>query len=364
MTEMTHKERFLAAVSRKPVDLLPHGDGLWGETHKKYLEQKKIVEGEDMVRHFDMSWRGAGWLNSTGDLDFADQTIEENEETVLKLNGNGAKLRWWKKKSGTPEHVDFAVQERTAWEQLIKPHLLKLDRRRVPFEWFRNEKKVAADEKRAFLWQGVAPFEQIHPVCGHEYMLLGMAMDPDWVKDMAMTFADMTIMCLETLFAEEGAPDAMWFFEDMGFKERPFMSPAMYEELIMPAHKKLFDFSHSKGLKVIVHSCGFVEPLIPGLINAGMDCLQAMEVKAGMDMPRIAKQYGHKISFCGNIDIRVLATNDRKLIDEELNRKIIPVLKMGSGFILHTDHSIPPEVEHDTLEYFFQHGRKITQRLQ
>ncbi|MEI6217955.1 MAG: uroporphyrinogen decarboxylase family protein [bacterium] len=363
MVEMTHKERVLAALDRKPVDLLPCGDGLWGETHKKYLDQNKITAGEDMVRHFDMSWRGAGWLNSTGDLDFVDKIIEEDDETKLTLNGNGAKLRWWKGKSGTPEHVDFAVQERAAWEQLIKPHLIKLDRRRVPFEWYRNEKKVAADEKRAFFWQGVAPFEQIHPVCGHEYMLLGMAMDPDWVKDMMMTFADMTILCLETLFAEEGTPDAMWFFEDMGFKERPFMSPAMYEELVMPAHKKLFDFSHSHGLKVVVHSCGFVEPLVPGLIAAGMDCLQAMEVKAGMDMPRLAKQFGDKISFCGNIDIRILGTNDRKLIDEELNRKIIPVLKMGGGFILATDHSIPPEVEHDTLEYFFQHGRRITQRI-
>ena len=175
MVEMTHKERVLAALDRKPVDLLPCGDGLWGETHKKYLDQNKITAGEDMVRHFDMSWRGAGWLNSTGDLDFVDKIIEEDDETKLTLNGNGAKLRWWKGKSGTPEHVDFAVQERAAWEQLIKPHLIKLDRRRVPFEWYRNEKKVAADEKRAFFWQGVAPFEQIHPVCGHEYMLLGMA---------------------------------------------------------------------------------------------------------------------------------------------------------------------------------------------
>ena len=360
---MTHKERVLAALDRRPVDLLPHGDGLWGETHGKYVKEKKMTEGEDESRHFDMSWRGTGWLNSTADLDFTEKTVEETDETVLKLNGNGAKLRWWKHKSGTPEHVDFNVKERPDWEELIKPHLVKMDRRRIPFERFRDEKKIAADEKRAFFWEGVAPFEQIHPVCGHEYMLLGMAMDPDWVKDMAMTFADMTIMHLETLFAEEGLPDAMWFYEDMGFKERPFMSPAMYEELIMPAHKKLFGFSHSKGLKVVVHSCGFVEPLVPGLIRAGMDCLQAMEVKAGMDMPRLAKQFGNNISFCGNIDIRVLATNDRKLIDEELDRKIIPVLKMGSGFILHSDHSIPPDVEHDTLEYFFQHGRRITQRI-
>jgi uroporphyrinogen decarboxylase len=149
----------------------------------------------------------------------------------------------------------------------------------------------------------------------------------------------------------------------MGFKDKPFMSPDMYREIVEPGHKRLFDYSHSLGLKVIVHSCGFVEPLVPGLIRAGMDCLQAMEVKAGMDMPRLARQFGDRISFCGNIDIRIVAGNDRHAIDEELNRKIVPVLKAGSGYILHSDHSIPPDVEHDTLDYFFQHGSRIVERM-
>jgi len=112
-----------------------------------------------------------------------------------------------------------------------------------------------------------------------------------------------------------------------------------------------------------VHSCGFVEPLVPGMIEAGMDCLQAMEVKAGMDMPRLAEKYADRIAFCGNIDIRIVASNDVQAIDEELTRKIVPVLERGSGYILHSDHSIPPEVEHDTLKYFFDHGRRIVERM-
>jgi uroporphyrinogen decarboxylase len=363
MQTMTHKERFLGALNRKPVDMLACGDGLWGETYRKYIAEGKLKEGEDATVHFDMSWRGGGWLNSTADLDFQPVTLEETDETILRVDGNGAQLRYWKKRSGTPEHVDFAVKERDAWEKLVKPHLVKFDRRRINFEAYRNEKKKAADEQRAFTWGGVAPFEQMHPVCGHEYMLMGMAVDPDWVKDMVMTFADFTLRHMEVLFAEEGMPDAFWFYEDMGFKQRPFMSPAMYEDIVMPGHAKLFDYAHRNGRKVIVHSCGCVSSLVPGLINAGMDCLQAMEVKAGMDMPALAKAHGDKISFCGNIDIRIVATNDFKAIDEELNRKIRPVLEMGSGYILHSDHSIPPEVEHDTLKYFFDHGRRITERL-
>ena len=92
MDTMTHKERFLGALNRQPVDLLACGDGLWGETSKKYVAQGKLKEGEDHCAHFDMSWRNGGWLNSSADLDFQPVTVEETDETILKLDGNGAKL--------------------------------------------------------------------------------------------------------------------------------------------------------------------------------------------------------------------------------------------------------------------------------
>lgn len=95
----------------------------------------------------------------------------------------------------------------------------------------------------------------------------------------------------------------------------------MYKELLLDGHKRLFDFLHSKKLKVIVHSCGYVEPLVPGLIEAGMDCLQAMEVKAGMDMPRLFKKFGDKISFCGNIDVTIMLKNNIEELKNELEKR-------------------------------------------
>ena len=60
---------------------------------------------------------------------------------------------------------------------------------------------------------------------------------------MVTTFADLTIELQEILFAEEGCPDGIWYYEDMGFKERPFMSPAMYGEIIQPAHTRTIGFA-------------------------------------------------------------------------------------------------------------------------
>ena len=190
-------------------------------------------------------------------------------------------------------------------------------------------------------------------------MLMGMALDPDWVQDMTKTYADLTIAMWEMLFAEEGLPDGIWFCEDMGFKEKPFMSPAMYRELIMPAHKRTCLWAHSKGLRVVMHSCGFVEPLVPHMIEAGIDMLQAMEVKAGMDMVRLNKLYGDKIGFMGNIDIREIISNDRNRIDAELKKKILPLMKTKTPYILSSDHSTPPDVDYETFLYFRDRGLEL-----
>jgi uroporphyrinogen decarboxylase len=109
---------------------------------------------------------------------------------------------------------------------------------------------------------------------------------------------------------------------------------------------------------VIVHSCGCVESLIPGLLEAGMNCLQVIEVKAGMDLLKLYQQYGERLSFMGGIDVRVLYTNDRKQIDAELEAKI-PVVMGHNGYVLHSDHSIPCTVDYDTYRYFVRRGLEL-----
>jgi len=356
---MTSLERFINVLDHKPVDQTPIAVSPWGATVERWRREGHIGPEEDVAEHFGQDIRSGGWLNSVVDLDFESVVVEETEETVLRLDGNGATLRAHKLHDSTPEHVDFKVKDRNTWEEFAKPRLTQFDRRRIPFEGYRGAKAFAAEKQRYFCWGGVAPFEQMHPLCGHEYMLMGMALDPEWVKDMVMTYTELTINHLEVLFAEEGKPDGMFFYEDMGFKNRPFMSPAMYAEIMLPGHKRLFDFSHSLGCKVIIHSCGYVEPLVPGLIEAGMDCLQAMEVKAGMDLPTLFRRFGDRISFYGGVDVRVLISNDRARIDEEMDRKILPVVTNGGGYVLHSDHSEPPEVNHETMRYFVERGRKL-----
>jgi len=89
-----------------------------------------------------------------------------------------------------------------------------------------------------------------------------------------------------------------------------------------------------------------------------MDCLQVIEVKAGMDLLKLHAEYGDRLSFMGGIDVRVLYTNDRAQIDAELEAKI-PIVMQGNGYVLHSDHSIPNTVNYDTYRYFIDKGLEL-----
>ena len=357
MKELTGYERMSRILKHEPVDRIGIYEHYWGDTHREWVAQGWVKPDDDFTALFNYDMRTGGALSLVADLDFKAEVIEETEDTVVMRDGNGAVLRRHKHHDTTPEHIDFLVKDRVNWEKYIKPKLTP-DVRRINFESYRKAKALAKAENRFFVFSAVNVFELMHPVCGHEYMLMGMALDPEWVEDMVTTYSKLLVSLQEILFEKEGLPDAIWYYEDMGYKESPFMSPSMYRELVMPGHKRTFDYAHSLGLDVIVHSCGFVEPLIPDMIKAGMNMLQVIEVKAGMDLLRIHKNFGDKISLMGGIDVRALYSNDYAVIDRELESKI-PTVKNGFGYMLHSDHSIPKTVTLDSYRHFIEYGLEL-----
>lgn len=354
---MTSVERIGRILARKPVDRIGVFEHFWGDTLAQWTREGHIRPGESLEDHFGYDFQLCWPFNMAARINFEPEVVEETEETILVRDANGAVLRRSKTHDTTPEHVDFLVKDRRAWEEHIKP-ALQPEAARVSVETYRAARNAAAEHNRFFCWSGVNVFELMHPVCGHEYMLMGMALDPEWIKDMVDTYARLTVSLMETLFSEAGPPDGIWFYEDMGFKERPFMAPEMYREIIQPGHRLTIDYAKSRALPVIMHSCGYVEPLVPGMIEAGIDCLQVIEVKAGMDLLRLYRDFGDRLSLMGGIDVRVLYGNDRSAVDRELLQKI-PAVKGRWGYVLHSDHSIPNQVSYETYRYFVDRGLEL-----
>jgi uroporphyrinogen decarboxylase len=357
MQPMTGCERIRNILKRQPVDRIGVFEHFWSDTRAAWEKNGWIQPGVSYEDHFNFDLQLCWPFNTIADIDFTPQVIEETDETVTLLNGNRTIMRNHKLHDSTPEHIDFHVKDRDGWEEFAKP-LLTPDPRRINFEAYRAAKKEAAAKGRFFCWSGVNVFEIMKDITGHINMLVAMKLDPDWVCDMVQTYTTLTINLQEILFEQEGYPDGIWYYEDMGYKQHPFMSPKMYNEILMPGHKRSVQWAHSKDMPVIMHSCGFVEPLLPGMLEAGIDCLQVIEVKAGMDLLRIYENYGDRLSLMGGIDVRVLYNNDREEIDRELEPKI-PVVKGRCGYVLHSDHSIPNNVHHDTYRYFIDRGIEL-----
>lgn len=93
-------------------------------------------------------------------------------------------------------------------------------------------------------------------------------------------------------------------------------------------------------MPVILHSCGCVKEFIPDLIDAGLSCLQPLEVKAGMDVVELKDTYGDDLAFMGGIDVWIMSSENPADIEEEIRVKIGHA-KKGGGYIY---HSVPDTV--------------------
>lgn len=106
-------------------------------------------------------------------------------------------------------------------------------------------------------------------------------------------------------------------------------------------HQRAIDWAHSKGMKAQLHSCGDIMPFVPELMEIGLDALNPLEVKAGMDPVKLKETYGDRLVLHGGVN--ALLWNQMDDLKAELNR-LIPILKQQGGYIFSTDHSIPNTV--------------------
>ena len=173
------------------------------------------------------------------------------------------------------------------------------------------------------------------------------------------TVADSVIAGADALIAGGIHFDGAFLWNDMAYRNGPFFSPAMYRELEFPAQQRLCDFFHGHDMPVILHTDGDVRPLIPMLIEAGFDCLQPLEVKAGIDLIELKHEYGDRLAFMGGIDTRAMADPDPQAIEREVREKVT-VAKQGGGYIYHSDHSVPDSVSFQqyrrVMELVREHG--------
>jgi uroporphyrinogen decarboxylase len=142
----------------------------------------------------------------------------------------------------------------------------------------------------------------------------------------------------------------------MGYKNRTFFSNELYAELLQPAHKRAIDWAHNHGIKAHLHSCGDVMTRVPQLVEIGLDGLNPIEIKAGMDIKALKRDYGDKLVFHGGANALLMDKPDQIIPFIE---DILPIVKENGGYIFSSDHSIPNSVSLENYKTIVETVKKI-----
>lgn len=348
------------------------GSTVWTEqgfpTRTVVLNGREQVVPEDFGLHFDLDMYGCGgWFNNDA-IEREHKVVEETDEWEIRRNGSGALLKWWKHKSGTPEHIGFDMTSREIWERDYRHHIPQeptpsrlvggpwkgagtLDMDRVAFATARAHEKWAF-QGHVFIW------ETMRQSMGDFAMYESLLLDPGWIHDFNRVYTDYYKAQFQLVFDEVGMPDGIWIYEDLGYKNGLFASPKTLKSLIFPYFAELVAFFHSYDLPVVLHSCGNITQALPMIVDAGFDALQPMEIKAGCDPFVFAEQYADELVFIGGLDVRFLETNDRDVIEREVLRLVEGMKARGARYIFHSDHSITPLVNYDSYCFALEVYRK------
>ena len=124
------------------------------------------------------------------------------------------------------------------------------------------------------------------------------------------------------------------------------VSPQMYRTLIKPRQKHVFDLLQQSGMKVLYHSCGNVWPLVPDLIEMGVEALNPIQVSAAEmgDTSAFRKKWGRELAFWGGVDTQhVLPLGTPQEVRQEVWRRLDDMARDG-GYVLASVHNLQPEI--------------------
>jgi len=144
--------------------------------------------------------------------------------------------------------------------------------------------------------------------------------------------------------------DIILFGDDLGSQRGPQLSPAMYQEFFKPRHARMWRRAKElANVKVMLHCCGGVRPLLPHLIEAGLDAINPVQISCtGMESRGLKADFGRQMTFWGGgCDTHVVLSRGTPQEIRDHVREQIAILGPGGGFVFQQVHNIladiPPE---------------------
>ena len=156
--------------------------------------------------------------------------------------------------------------------------------------------------------------------------------------------------------------DVIVFGDDLGAQNSPQISPRMYREFFKPRHALMWARAKQlANVKVMLHCCGAVRPLLPDIIDAGLDAINPVQISCrGMDAEGLKRDFGRDLAFWGGgCDTQRILP---EVTPEEVRQHVLDqcrILAPGGGFVYQQVHNIMANVPAENILAMYRAVREF-----
>ncbi len=357
-------ERMRKVLNHEEPDRIPVSDFFWGSFIRRWRKELNLPDDADPYKHYDMDW-----IVTFPNMDPRIQsfeTIRENDDEVVVKTGYSVTIR---------KRFDFPMPEYMEWDI---DTIEKLERFEFDDPYDRRRYYEAGDNQIAGVGDGfernspawIETLKKLYPdfavfgsitemsecmvrLVGQANYLLWIGMYPDRFGECLNRIGQFYLDCTKAqIEAADGLIDGMVIWGDVAYKENMFFHPDYWRTYYKPWVKAITDLCHENGLMVIYHGCGNIKLILNDFAEIGVDAINPLEAKAGLDVVDLKKKFGTKLGWCGNNNIQVWETNNSDKIKKEVLRKLNAA--KGGGYLPQSDHSVTSSVSGESYDFIMK----------
>lgn len=293
---------------------------------------------------------------------FEKEVIDETETHIIYKDSYGVTNKNDINITSLPMEIAHPVKDWDSWNEYKQYYSPDSIEDKLPPDWTGLAKRLKDRDFPIRLGGTNGGFLGFpRAIMGITTYMMTMHDDPALIHDICETFLNFLISYYGRI-VEDIDIDCLLIWEDMAGKGGSLISPAHYKEFLTPRYKKMVSFAKEAGIDIILtDSDGYVEDLLPLILETGVTGMYPFERAAGNDMLRIRKNYPD-FQLIGGIDKRVLFEGSTK---EKIDQELAIVEEMlGKGrYIPHIDHFVSQDCTWENFTYYRNRLNEIINRF-